>query len=66
MLHNAQKSFDRMSGCIAFGWSIESPSISHRNSCLVRSFASDELRGHWNLPVPSNLFDIKTKPSFSK
>ena len=61
-----QKSFGLLSCFMAFGCSMESPSISHLNSCLVRSLASDALRGHWNLPAPSSLFERSTKPSRSK
>ena len=46
VLHKNQKSFGLLSCFIALGCSMDNPSISHLNSCLVRSFASDALRGH--------------------
>lgn len=65
--HQLNHSFSKSSPCslfepffllsvtpIALGWSMERPSRSHLNCCLVRSLASEGDRGHWNLPVPSS------------
>lgn len=65
VLHNAQMSFFLEEVLIAFGWSIDRPSSSHRSCCRVISFASEELRGHWNRPSPSNLFCNKIQLSRS-
>ena len=52
-------------GRIAFGWSMDNPSNSHLNSCLVNGRTSDGVFGHWNFPL-SSLFCKRTNPSLSK
>ncbi len=44
MLHNQKSLFFDI--WIAWGCSIDSPSINQRNCCLVRERTSEELRGH--------------------
>lgn len=55
-LDKNQKSFFSLEGRMTFGWSIARPSISQRNSCLVKSLASEALRGHWKRPFSSRRF----------
>lgn len=54
LLHKDQKSL-LFEGWIALGWSIDRPSISQRNSCLVRGLTSEAVFGHWNRPLSSRL-----------
>ena len=65
VLHKYQISFFFPVARIAFGWSRESPSRSHRSCWRVISLASDGERGHWKRPSPSSLLCIRTHPSRS-
>lgn len=58
VLHKYQISFFFLVARIAFGWSRESPSRSHRSCWRVISLASDGERGHWKRPSPSSLLCI--------
>lgn len=66
-LHSAQtqKDFFWVMDLMAFGCSIDNPSISHRNSCLVSGCTSEASFGHWKRPLSSR-FRYKTNPSLSK
>ena len=59
-----QKSF-LPDGRSAFGWLMDNPSKSQRNSCRVSSLACEGSLGHWNRPL-SRRFCIRTKPVLSK
>lgn len=65
VLHKYQISFFFPVARIAFGWSRDSPSRSHRSCWRVISLASDGDRGHWKRPSPSSLLCIRTHPSRS-
>ena len=65
VLHKYQISFFFPVARIAFGWSRDSPSRSHRSCWRVISLASDGERGHWKRPSPSSLLCIRTHPSRS-
>ena len=65
VLHKHQISFFFPVALIAFGWSRDSPSRSHRSCWRVISLASDGERGHWKRPSPSSLLCIRTHPSRS-
>ena len=65
VLHKYQISFFFPVALIAFGWSRDSPSRSHRSCWRVISLASDGERGHWKRPSPSSLLCIRTHPSRS-
>ena len=48
-----------VTGRWALGWSMLSPSISHRYCCGVSSRASSPVLGHWKVPASNRLYNSR-------